>query len=146
MLKNNLARIGQVFRYFFVKYDRNIDKYALKNLSDKEYIIFKNMAEYDRVHCYKVAVEIEKKRYIFKENIWIRAALLHDCGKEKNIGFIERVLYALFKFNGRLKQHPELGYEKLKNIDIEIAEIVNEHHNKNKTGLILEFQKIDDLC
>ena len=86
MLKNNLARIGQVFRYFFVKYDRNIDKYALKNLSDKEYIIFKNMAEYDRVHCYKVAVEIEKKRYIFKENIWIRAALLHDCGKEKNIG------------------------------------------------------------
>ena len=146
MLKNNLARVGQVFRYFFVKYDENIERYAVKNLSEKECEIWQNMAEYDRVHCYKVAVEIEKRKEIFPEELWIKAALLHDCGKDRNIGFIERVLYALFKFNGRLKNHPESGYEKLKNINSEIAEIVKLHHNKNQTGLISEFQKIDDLC
>ncbi len=146
MFKNKLARIGQVFRYFFVKSNKKIEEYALKNLSDKEYIVFSEMGEYDKVHCYKTAMEIEKRVEIFQEGMWIKCALLHDCGKDKKIGFIERVTFAILKFNGRLKKHPEKGYEKLKNINRDIAEIIKVHHNKDQTGLIREFQNIDDMC
>src|SRR5574344_1353373 len=103
MLKNKLARAGQVFRYFFIKSKEKIEEYALKNLLDNESAVFKEMGNYDKVHCYKCALEVEKKNGIFTSEIWIKTALLHDCGKDKNIGFIERVIFAILKFNGRLK-------------------------------------------
>lgn len=146
MLREKIARLGQVFRYFFVKSSDKIENYAKDNLSDKEYMIFKEMGNYDKVHCYKCAVEVENKMEIFGSKIWIKAALLHDCGKDKNIGFLERVAFAVLKFDGRLKKHPENGYEKLKEINSEIAEIIRVHHDKKQSGLLIEFQKIDDLC
>ena len=116
-----MARLGQVFRYFFVNLSEKIEQFAIDNLSDREYLIFKEMGNYDKVHCYKCAVEVEKRMEIFGSEIWIKAALLHDCGKDKDIGFVERVAFAVLKFDGRLKKHPENGYEKLKEINSEIG-------------------------
>lgn len=129
------------------------DKEIINNyLNYKEVEVFNTMKKYDKSHCLRVTksilsyleysdVNIENKKEL------IRASLIHDIGKRDgnfyiiNRGFIV-ILDKIFKNKGFLskykkfsiyKNHPEIGYNILKESKIfseEVLYIVKNHHKK----------------
>ncbi len=120
-----------------------MEKFAREKLSDEEYKIFCTMGRYDKIHCVKCAKAVVESE-VLKGRKWVVAALLHDCGKPARTGFIARTVHALFKNVKSLKNHSETGYEIVKNINLEAAEIIKVHHLKEVTNEIKMFQEIDD--
>lgn len=139
-----LERVRQSLDYFTLEFTPEMDSFAKKNLNDIEYIIFSKMGRYDKIHCVKCAQAVLMQRGIFSEKKWVVAALLHDCGKPAGIGFLKRTVHALFKNVKQLRHHAERGYEILKEINPEAAEIVRVHHLKDVPYEIKSFQEIDD--
>jgi hypothetical protein len=43
-----------------------------------------------------------------------------------------------------LREHAERGYEKIKDIDTELALLIRNHHNRNYSEKMSVFQKCDD--
>jgi len=121
-----------------------MEQFAREELTDEEYKIFCTMGQYDKIHCVKCAKAVILKSEVLKGRKWVVAALLHDCGKPAGTGFIARTVHALFKNVKSLKNHSETGYEIVKNINPEAAEIIKVHHLKDVTNEIKRFQEIDD--
>ena len=133
--------IFKIIEYFFPKIDENFERESLKILSDKEKKIFSSMGSYDRMHSlevYKKVLDTELKR----DKKYTKLALLHDCGKG-NAGIIKRILHK-FKFNTILREHPEMGYIRTRELDEELAILIKNHHNRNYGDKMRIFQKCDD--
>ncbi len=137
-------RMKQTKAYFTEKFTKEMEDYAKEKLTNNEYKIFLLMGRYDKIHCVKCAMEVEKNIDKFKKSRWITAALLHDCGKPKNKGYISRSVNAIFHNIKGLYNHAETGYIILKDINIDAAEIIKRHHDENLEGLYKLFQEIDN--
>ena len=75
-----LIRKGK--EYFFPIIDESVQKEALELLSSKEKMYFLEMGKYDRYHSLEVYRKI-KETSLKEKEIYLKMALLHDCGKEK---------------------------------------------------------------
>lgn len=125
--------------YYFHKLNYKEIEKATSILNDDEKLIFYNMSSYDKYHSFNV---YEKLKIHNVPKIYLKLALLHDCGKH-NISFLIRVLHKL-RFKTILREHPYIGYEKLKDIDIELANLVRLHHSKAQNEYMKLFQDADD--
>ena len=133
--------IFKIIEYFFPKIDESFEIESLKILSDKEKKIFSSMGSYDRMHSlevYRKVLDTELK----SDKNYTKLALLHDCGKG-NTGIIKRILHK-FKFNTILREHPEIGYIRTRELDEELAILIKNHHNRNYGDKMRIFQKCDD--
>jgi hypothetical protein len=125
-----IYKIKQVFNYLFPKLKEN-DISVIKNiLNIEEQEVFFDMSLYDQKHSYNVLKGVIKNELLREDNLYRRLALLHDCGKSKELTFKERMEYTLLK-KGRVHFHPKRGFDKLNEIDYKLALMVLKHHNKN---------------
>lgn len=125
--------------YYFHKIDdKDLEKvYCI--LNTKELEIFNNMDSYDKYHGICVYKKMIDKNV---PDIYLKLALLHDCGK-KNISFFKRVIHKL-GLKTILREHPRLGYEKVKKINSELAKLIYKHHDKPENEYMCLFQDADD--
>jgi putative nucleotidyltransferase with HDIG domain len=138
-------RIKQVILFLNLRKSNNSDKEAENYLNEEEKKLFDAMAEYDKRHSLNVLADVERLQIGEEEKSILRKmALLHDIGKESDTTFFERIYHAMTKRGKRLRDHPYKGYEKLKEIDREVAELVKIHHSKVDNKLVKIFQRIDD--
>ena len=135
-------RIKQVINYIFNKPRLDQVEVVKKKLNTVEYEIFLGMDRYDKLHCIGVYNKVKVDPILKEDNIYVKLALLHDCGKE-DIGLFRRIKKVIIR-DELLEQHPKLGYKKLKNINLELAKLVLNHHNKDVDRKLNRFQKIDD--
>ena len=165
-------RIKQFLRaiksWFFKINDSDII-YVKKYISEEQFQLFDKLSNYDKRHSVYVAKDIEKnlKRNITcsELEILIKTALLHDIGKiYKRLNIFDRVLIVIMDslFKEKIKDikikaikekinvyynHPQLGYELLKNCtdNEEILYLIRNHHNKNVDYYRLKiFQEFDE--
>ena len=80
--------------------------------------------------------------WLKNEKMYLKLALLHDCGKGK-ASFFKRVLHK-FGFFTKLQNHPKIGAKKLENIDKDLSVLIENHHKKNYSQKMKIFQKCDD--
>ncbi len=131
--------IRKFFDYFIAKIDLELEEKALKILNIKEQEIYFNMDYYDRYHGLSVYSKLMNKNM---PEIYLKLAILHDCGKE-NANFLIRTIHK-FGIKTKLREHSYNGYKKLKNIDKDLANLILNHHNKTDDKYMKIFQKADD--
>lgn len=131
--------IKKIYEYFFENINDEELKEALKILEESEKKLFLSMDKYDIVHSLKVYKGVRK---INLNKIYLKLSLLHDIGKGK-VNFLKRLLHKL-GFRTNLKNHPLLGYEKLKKIDLDLAILVLKHHDKEVDEDMKKFQEVDN--
>ncbi|WP_022818799.1 HD domain-containing protein [Fusobacterium russii] len=137
-----ISKIKQGISYITCKYDIKYDKEVKKILSDIEYEIFSEMSNYDKWHSYTLFKKIEKNELLSNNNLYLKLALLHDCGKG-NASLFRRIKKTLIG-DKILERHPLNAYEKLKSYNLELAHLCLIHHNLNVDNFMKEFQKLDD--
>ena len=137
-----LNRIRQGITYVFGKYDVRKDETVKKILSEDEFKIFDTMMEYDKIHSFRLFSFVEKNEKLKKDFLYYKLAFLHDCGKGRTT-FFKRMKKVLIG-DRKLEGHTENAYEKLKDINIELAELCRIHHDKTNNIKMNEFQKLDD--
>ena len=137
-----ISRVKQVYQYIFSKFDESNNSEIKKILSDEEFLIFSEMGNYDKVHSYKLYQKVKSNKILSSQDIYLKLALLHDSGKGK-IGLFRRIKKVLVG-DKVLEQHPNIAFEKLKNINFELAELCLQHHNKDVDEKMKIFQELDD--
>ncbi|MGL4976844.1 MAG: HD domain-containing protein [Cetobacterium sp.] len=137
-----ISRLKQAFRCLFLKFDKNSEDEVRKFLLEREFQIFNEMSDYDRLHSFCIYKAVQKNEILKDEEKYLKLALLHDCGKG-NVTFYKRVKKVLIG-DKILEKHPENAYQKLKDIDIELAKLCRDHHKKNVEEKMRVFQQIDD--
>ena len=137
-----MGRIKQGLNYLFAKPKAEKIEEIKLFLTEEEYNIFKDMDNYDRVHSIGVYEVVNKDSILNRDEKYIKLALLHDCGKERE-SLLIRIKKSLVG-DKLLDMHPRLGYEKLKNIDCELADLILNHHEIDVNEKMKRFQKIDD--
>ncbi|EFD81411.2 hypothetical protein PSAG_01446 [Fusobacterium animalis D11] len=100
------------------------------------------MKKYDKVHSYKLYQKVKSNKILSSQEIYLKLALLHDSGKGK-AGLFRRIKKVLIG-DKILEKHPEIAFEKLKNINFELAELCLRHHNKDVNEKMKIFQELDD--
>lgn len=125
--------------YFLSKIKKEDLDEVYSFLTEYEKKIFDKMDRYDKYHGIMVYKNI--KKYGFGRDFEV-FCLLHDCGKEK-ASFYLRIMHKL-GFKTRLLDHPKLGFDKMKDHNINIANLIKAHHEKPETKEMEIFQKIDD--
>ena len=98
--------------------------------------------DYDKVHSYSLYKKVKEDKILSSEKIYLKLALLHDSGKG-NMGLFRRIKKVLVG-DKILEKHPEIAFEKLKNINFELAELCLQHHNKDVDEKMKIFQELDD--
>lgn len=137
-----ISRVKQLFFYLFVKYDKKNDVVVKKILNRDESEVFDKMSNYDKVHSFRLYKFVEENCILKNDEIYKKLALLHDCGKER-VSLYRRIKKVLWG-DKKLEQHSEIGYNKLKDINYELAMLIKNHHTKNYSTMMGEFQKLDD--
>lgn len=136
------ARIKQGLIFLFGKYHEENDSSVKKILSNEEFNIFDKMSEYDKIHSFNL-YKLTEKNNLLKEDIdYLKLALLHDCGKE-NYSLFRRIKKVIIG-DKHIEKHPYKSFEKLKNINLKVAELALNHHTKTEDIKMREFQKLDD--
>lgn len=139
-----IDRIRQGFNYIYGVYNEKDDRLAKATLTDKEYEIFIEMNNYDKVHSIEVLkMLLEDDKLCYKKE-YKKLALLHDCGKEK-AGLIRRSKKVIIG-DKKLEAHSERSYEMLKDTNLKVAKLARRHHEKDVPGDLKRFQYIDDHC
>lgn len=133
-------RIRQGIDFLFAKYDDKNNTIVKKILNTKEFEIFDKMKDYDKNHSLKVLKLVNQNDLLKDEIFYKKLALLHDCGKGE-MELLSRIKKVFFGDN-----HSTKGYEKLKDIDKNLATMVKNHHNKSGDTYMTQFQQIDDKC
>ena len=133
--------VKKFLEYFRPKVNRAFQNEALKILNEKEKKIFLEMSKYDKFHCLEVYKKVKRTKLKNKE-VYLKLALLHDCGKE-NANFLIRVLHKL-GFKTSLKEHSQNSFFKLEKINGELANLAKNHHAKNFSEDMDIFQECDD--
>ena len=136
-----IARIKQGITYIFGKYDNKWDLDIATVLSRDEFEIFCSMGRYDKIHSYQIFKKVKNSRILSKTPLYYKLALLHDCGKEE-LSLLRRVKKVLIG-DKKVENHAILGFEKLKNINIELASLIRQHHDKTDDIFMSEFQILD---
>lgn len=136
-----IARIKQGFTYLFGKYDHSWDFNIVAVLSHEEFELFCSMGRYDKIHSYQIFKKVKNSKILGKNPLYYKLALLHDCGKEE-ISLLRRVKKVLIG-DKKVENHAILGFEKLKNINIELASLIRQHHDKTDDIFMSEFQILD---
>lgn len=137
-----ISRVKQVYQYIFSKFDESNDSEIKKILSEEEFLIFSTMSNYDKVHSYSLYQKVKGNKTLSSEKNFLKLALLHDSGKGK-VGLLRRIKKVLVG-DKILEQHPNIAFEKLKNINFDLAELCLKHHNKNVDEKMKIFQELDD--
>ena len=137
-----ISRVKQVYQYIFSKFDESNNSEIKKILSEEEFSIFSTMSNYDKVHSYSLYKKVKEDKILSSEKLYLKLALLHDSGKGK-VGLFRRIKKVLIG-DKILERHPDLAFEKLKNINLELANLCKEHHNKNVNDDMKIFQQLDD--
>lgn len=137
-----IARIKQGLIYFFIRYNQKNDLIVREILTDEEFKIFSKMSEYDKIHSFNL-FKLVKENAILKDNVnYLKLALLHDCGKE-NLSLFVRVKKVLIG-DKKVENHPNLSYEKLKNINNTVGKLALSHHLTPISDEMKIFQELDD--
>ena len=137
-----ISRIKQVYLYIFSNFNDSWNDEIKKVLSEEEFLIFSKMTNYDKVHSYKLYQRVKSNKILSSQDIYLKLALLHDSGKGK-VGLFRRIKKVIIG-DKILEKHPEIAFEKLKNINFELAKLCSEHHNKNVDEKMKIFQELDD--
>ena len=137
-----IPRIKQVYQYIFSDFNDSWNNEIKKILSEEEFLIFSKMRNYDKVHSYKLYQKVKFNKILSSQDIYLKLALLHDSGKGE-VGLFRRIKKVLIG-DKILEKHPEIAFEKLKNINFELAELCLQHHNKDVNEKMKIFQELDD--
>ncbi|MBC2851299.1 HD domain-containing protein [Cetobacterium sp. 8H] len=137
-----ISRLKQGLSCIFLNFDIKNEKEIKNVLSSEEFNIFLQMSEYDKFHSFKVYSEVLKDKVLKHDINYLKLALLHDCGKG-DVTLFRRVKKVLVG-DKKLEQHPNIGFEKLKEINLEVATLCKQHHNKDVDFKMSIFQEIDD--
>ena len=137
-----ISRIKQVYQYIFSNFDDNWNNEVKKILSKEEFLIFSEMGNYDKVHSYKLYQKVKSNKVLSLQENYLKLALLHDSGKGK-VGLFRRIKKVIIG-DKILEKHSEIAFEKLKNINFELAELCLQHHNKDVDEKMKIFQELDD--
>ena len=100
------------------------------------------MSNYDKVHSYSLYRKVKEDKILSSEKLYLKLALLHDSGKGK-VGLLRRIKKVLVG-DKILEKHPNIAFEKLKNINFDLAELCLNHHNKDVDEKMKIFQELDD--
>ena len=137
-----ISRVKQVYQYIFSKFDESNNSEIKKILSEEEFLIFSTMSNYDKVHSYSLYQKVKEDKTLSSEKLYLKLALLHDSGKGK-VGLLRRIKKVLVG-DKILEKHPNIAFEKLKNINFDLAELCLNHHNKDVDEKMKIFQELDD--
>lgn len=137
-----IARIKQGLIFIFGKYDEKWNEEVKKVLTVDEFEVFKQMSRYDKIHSYRLYKMVKIDEVLKGEEIYRKLALLHDCGKY-NASLFRRVKKVLVGEKS-LDNHSELSYEKLKYINLELAQLAKQHHIVLDNIYMKRFQELDD--
>ena len=137
-----ISRVKQVYQYIFSKFNESNNSEIKKILSEEEFLIFSTMSNYDKVHSYSLYQKVKEEKTLSSEKLYLKLALLHDSGKGK-VGLLRRIKKVLVG-DKILEQHPNIAFEKLKNINFDLAELCLKHHSKDVDGKMKIFQELDD--
>ena len=137
-----ISRVKQVYQYIFSKFDEGNNFEIKKILSDEEFLIFSTISNYDKVHSYSLYQKVKEEKTLSSEKLYLKLALLHDSGKGK-VGLFRRIKKVLVG-DKILEKHPNIAFEKLKNINFDLAELCLNHHNKDVDQKMKIFQELDD--
>ena len=159
-----LYRIKQFYWSITAKISEADLKFLKKNLDKKEIDLFNKLAVLDQKHSINVAVEVEKRLEIknLKNNILIKAAILHDIGKsgyksnvlnKTTMVLLDKITKSKIKKYKNIKMvdiyynHGELGYNILKKYgyDEKLLYLIKNHHNAEiKESFYLDLLKKSD--
>ena len=137
-----LARIKQGLTFIFGKYKSEWNIEVKKILTDKEFEVFNQMSEYDKIHSYKIVKLVFEDNLLRDEEIFKKLALLHDCGKYH--ASLYRRMKKVLIGEKTLDRHNEDSYKKLENINLELAELARDHHYYSDDIYMQRFQELDD--
>ena len=137
-----ISRVKQVYLYIFSNFNEEWNSEVKKILSKEEFLIFSEMKNYDKVHSYNLYQKVKSNKILSLQKIYFKLALLHDSGKGK-VGLFRRIKKVIIG-DKILEKHPEIAFEKLKNINFELAELCLRHHNKDVNEKMKIFQELDD--
>lgn len=137
-----LARIKQGLTLIFGKYKSEWNIEVKKILTDKEFEVFNQMSEYDKIHSYKILKLVLEDNLLKDEEIFKKLALLHDCGKYH--ASLYRRMKKVLIGEKTLDRHNEDSYKKLENINLELAELAKDHHYYSDDIYMQRFQELDD--
>lgn len=137
-----ISRIKQGLLYIFGRYNEKNNDIVKTILSNEEFKIFNSMSRYDKIHSFRLYNFLLKNKVLKDDKIFLKLALLHDCGK-KSPSLIKRMKKVLLG-DKELENHSEDGFNKLKDINYELSILCREHHIKSKELKMQEFQKLDD--
>lgn len=137
-----LARIKQGLTFIFGKYKSEWNIEVKKILTDKEFEVFNQMSEYDKIHSYKLLQLVLEDNLLKNEEIFKKLALLHDCGKYH--ASLYRRMKKVLIGEKTLDKHNEDSYKKLENINLELAELARDHHYYSDDIYMQRFQELDD--
>lgn len=159
-----LGKIGRLFRALSPAQARPDDAWAAKKLPNPELEVYQRMDPRDREHAVRVAQKLLELHPEAGGEV-IRAALLHDCGKQvRPYNVFERVLVGLIAPEGpRSSQtssglqartamdvrnnHPQIGANLILEAggNARVAELVGIHHNPRTDLEATWIHQIDDL-
>lgn len=137
-----ISRLKQGLTYIFCRYDSKNDEIVKIILNEMEFKVFKKMSEYDKIHSFNLYKEVKTNKILKNDLSYLKLALLHDCGK-KNYSLIKRVKKVLIG-DKELENHSEKSYDKLKNINLDLAEKASNHHKKNLNFKMEIFKTLDN--
>lgn len=129
------------YEYFIQKIDEKKYNNAMKYLNVEEKKIFDSMKKYDKIHSLNVFYKVIDTELKTNKK-YLKLALLHDCGKG-NTSVINRILHK-FSVKTKLKNHADIGSEKIKKIDEEVSYLIKSHHTKDFSREMSIFQRCDD--
>src|SRR5574344_381043 len=134
------SRVKQGLMCLFCKFDKKSELAVKEILSDSEFKIFNEMDEYDKEHSFRLYLEVLKQKSLKDDINFLKLALLHDCGKGR-VTIFRRVKKVLIG-DKKLEKHPEIAFEKLKDINYEVANLCKIHHSKNLDWKMKIFQNL----
>lgn len=137
-----LSRVKQVYTYLFCKYDEKNSLLVREILNSEEFEIFNKMSRYEKIHSFNLLKLILNNEILKNNKDYQKLALLHDCGK-KNFSLFKRIKKVLVG-DKELENHPNLSYEKLKNINLNVGILAKHHHDKYYDENMKIFQQLDD--
>ena len=148
-----LYRIKQFYWSITARISDDNIIYLKKHLNERDINLFKKLAISDQKHSINVAIYVESQCRIanIKDNILIKASLLHDIGKSeyKSNVLNKTVIVLLDKITkGKIKKyrnikliniyynHGEIGYNILKDYkyDDKLLYLIKNHHNTEIKG------------
>lgn len=137
-----INRLKQGFLFIFGKYKEEWNREVETILSKNEFEIFREMSRYDKIHSFRLLKLVEKDEILKEKLIYKKLALLHDCGKY-NASLYKRIK-KVFIGEKSLDKHSDIAFEKLKEINYELAILAKNHHTNTKIKELKRFQELDD--